>query len=82
MVLDDPVQAIGGAAVVFCLLLGALYLMDPEITNKVWLGLIFVMVGITILLFLVGAWGLGAVVIGAIAALMGRVVLDRMGVGQ
>jgi len=67
---------------VFFLLLGGLYLLDPEITAKVWLGLIFVMVGVTILLILVGAWGLGVVVVGAIAAFGGRVILDRMGVAQ
>ncbi len=82
MVLENPVQAIGGAAVLFCLLLGALYLLDPQITSKVWLGLIFVMIGLVILLILLGAWGVGALVIGAIAAFVGRVILDRMGVGE
>ena len=82
MVLDDPGQAIGAALIVFFLLLGALYLLDPSITAKVWLGLIFVMIGVVILLIFVGSWGLGAVGIGAIAAFGGRVLLDRMGVAQ
>ena len=78
----DALQAIGGAAVVFCLLLGALYLWDPSISSKVWLGLVFVLIGITILLILVQLPDLGAILVGAIAAFVGRVVLDRMGVGQ
>jgi len=82
VVLEDPLQAVGAAAIVFFLLLGGLYLLDPSITAKVWLGLIFVMVGIMILLILVGAWSLGAIIIGAIGAFAGRVLLDRLGVAQ
>ena len=78
----EPLQAVGGAAIVFFLLLGALYLLDPSIAAKVWLGIIFVLIGVTILLILVSLPDLGAIVIGAIAALVGRVVLDRMGIGQ
>ena len=78
----EPLQAVGGAAIVFFLLLGALYLLDPSISGKAWLGIIFVMIGVTILLILVQLPDLGAIVIGAIAALVGRVALDRMGVGQ
>ena len=78
----DPLQAVGAAAIVFFLLLGALYLLDPAISAKVWLGLLFVMIGVVILLILVQLPDLGGIVIGAIAAFVGRVVLDRMGVGQ
>jgi len=49
----EPLQAVGGAAIVFFLLLGALYLLDPSISGKAWLGIIFVMIGVTILLILV-----------------------------
>ncbi len=78
----DPLQAVGAAAIVFFLLLGALYLLDPSISSKVWLGLIFVMIGVVILLILVQLPDVAGIVIGAIAAFVGRVVLDRMGVGQ
>lgn len=78
----DVVQAVGVAAIVFFLLLGGLYLLDPEISSKVWLGVIFVMIGITILLVLISLWDLGIVVIGAIAGLLTRPLLDKMGIGQ
>ena len=82
MVLDNPLQALGAAVIVFFFLLGALYLLDPSISEKVWLGILFVLIGVTILLFFAGQPGLAAIVIGAIGALIGRVVLDRMGVGD
>jgi len=77
-----PLTAVGAALIVFFLLLGVLYLWDPSISEKVWLGLLFVLIGVTILFVLVGAWDLGVIVVGAIGALIGRVLLDRMGVAQ
>lgn len=74
--------AVGAAVVVFCLLIGVLYLLDPTISEKVWLGILFILVGVTALLILIGLWDLGVIVIGAIGALVGRVILDRMGVAQ
>ena len=78
----DALTAIGGALIVFFLLLGALYILDPSISEKVWLGILFIIIGVTILFVLVGAWDLGVIVAGAISALVGRVLLDRMGVAQ
>jgi len=78
----DPLTAVGGALIIFFLLLGALYLLDPEISEKVWLGVLFVLIGVAILFVLMGLWDFGVIVAGAIAALIGRVILDRMGVAQ
>lgn len=78
----EPLTAAGAALIVFFLLLGILYLWDPSISEKVWLGIVFVLIGVTILFVLVGAWDMGVIVVGGIAALIGRVVLDRMGVAQ
>lgn len=74
------VTAIGAALIVFFLVLGVLYLWDPSISEKMWLGLVFLLVAVTILFLIVGAWDVGVIVLGGIAALIGRVVLDRIGV--
>ncbi|HEV8594039.1 MAG TPA: hypothetical protein VGR51_00720 [Thermoplasmata archaeon] len=74
--------AVGAALIVFFLALGALYLVDPSISEKVWLGILFVLIGVMILFALLGFWDFGVVMIGAIGALVGRVLLDRMGVAQ
>jgi len=78
----DVLTAVGGALIVFFLLLGALYLIDPTISEKLWLGVLFILVGVTIMFGIAGAWDLGVIIVGAIAALIIRVVLDRMGVAQ
>jgi len=78
----EPLTAVGAALIVFFLLLGGLYLLDPTISEKVWLGIVFILVGVTIMFTVAGAWDFGVIVVGAIAALVGRVVLDRMGVAQ
>ncbi len=77
-----PLTAVGAALIVFFLILGVLYLWDPSISEKVWLGLLFVLIAVTILFLLVGAWDVGVIIVGGIAALIGRVALDRMGVAQ
>lgn len=77
-----PWTAVGAALIVFFLILGVLYLWDPSISEKVWLGLLFVLIAVTILFLLVGAWDVGVIIVGGIAALIGRVALDRMGVAQ
>ncbi|MEK6851743.1 MAG: hypothetical protein AABY30_04305 [Candidatus Thermoplasmatota archaeon] len=77
-----PLVAAGAAVVVFCLLIGALYLLDPSISEKVWLGVLFILVGVTALFVLIGLWDLGVIVVGAIGALVGRVILDRLGIAQ
>ncbi|HEV8594455.1 MAG TPA: hypothetical protein VGR51_02890 [Thermoplasmata archaeon] len=74
--------AVGAALIVFFLILGALYLVDPSISEKVWLGILFVLIGVMILFALLGFWDFGVVMIGTIGALVGRVLLDRMGVAQ
>lgn len=78
----EPLVAVGAAVVVFCLLIGSLYLLDPSISEKVWLGVVFILIGVTALFVLIGLWDLGVIVVGAIGALVGRVILDRMGVAQ
>ena len=78
----DALTAIGAALIVFFLLLGILYILDPSISEKVWLGVLFILIGVTFLFVLIGAWDLGVIIAGAIAALIGRVILDRMGVAQ
>lgn len=82
MVLEDPLTAIGASAFVFFVLLGVLYLWDPQISAKGWWGILFVLVGITILLFLVGAAGIAGLLIGVIAAFVGKNALERMGIGE
>lgn len=77
-----PLTAVGAALIVFFLILGVLYLWDPSISEKVWLGLLFVLIAVTILFLLVGAWDVGVIIVGGIGALIGRVALDRMGVAQ
>ncbi len=77
-----PLTAVGAALIVFFLLLGVLYLWDPSISEKVWLGLLFLLIAVTLLFLLVGAWDFGVIIVGGIAALIGRVALDRMGVAQ
>ena len=78
----DALTAVGAALIVFFLLLGGLYLVDPTISEKVWLGILFILVGVTFLFVIVGGWDIGVIVAGAIAALIVRVVLDRMGIAQ
>ncbi len=78
----DALTALGASAIVFLLLLGVLYLWDPSISEKQWLGILFVLGGVALLFILLGAWDLGVIIIGAVGALVGRVVLDRMGVAQ
>ena len=78
----EALTAVGAAIVIFCLLLGVLYLWDPSISEKVWLGILFILIGVTALFVLIGLWDLGVIVIGAIGALVGRVILDRMGIAQ
>jgi len=78
----EPLYAVGAAIVVFCLLIGALYLLDPSISEKVWLGILFILIGVTALFILIGLWDFGVIIIGAIGALVGRVILDRMGIAQ
>ena len=77
-----PLLAVGVAIVVFCLMIGTLYLLDPSISEKVWLGIMFILIGVTVLFVLIDLWDLGVIVVGAIGALVGRVILDRMGVAQ
>ena len=77
-----PLLAVGAAIVVFCLMIGVLYLLDPQISEKIWLGVLFILIGVTVLFVLIGVWDLGVIVVGAIGALVGRVILDRMGVAQ
>ncbi len=79
--LGDPLTAIGAAAIVFFLLLGVLYLWDPQIPRKVGFGILFVLTAIVILLLLVTEPGLGGLVIAAIAALVAKNLLERSGVG-
>ena len=78
----EALTAVGAAIVIFCLLIGVLYLWDPSISEKVWLGILFILIGVTALFVLIGLWDLGVIVIGAIGALVGRVILDRMGIAQ
>jgi hypothetical protein len=78
----EALTAVGAAIVIFCLLLGVLYLWDPSISEKVWLGILFILIGVTALFILIGVWDLGVIVVGAIGALVGRVILDRMGIAQ
>jgi len=80
MVLEDPVTAIGVAAIVFFLLLGALYLVDLKLPEKRWFGIVFVLVGVTILLMLLGQAGLGGVTIATIGAMVAKRQLDRRGI--
>lgn len=82
MVLEDPVIALGAAAFVFFILLGVLYLWDPEITANAWFGILFVLVAVMILLFLLQEPGLAGLAIGAIAAFVGRRVLSNAGIGE
>jgi len=78
----DPLFAVGAAVVVFCLMIGVLYLLDPQISEKVWLGVLFILIGVTVLFVLVGLWDFGLIIVGAIGALIGRVILDHMGIAQ
>lgn len=78
----DLLTAIGAALIVFFFLLGGLYLWDPEISEKVWLGTLLLLVGVTILFILIGTPDLGIIIIGVIGGLVGRVVLDRIGIAQ
>lgn len=80
MVLDDPLTAIGVAAIVFFVLLGALYLVDVPLKGKRWFGVLFLLVGVTILLFLLRQPGLGGVTIATILALVAREQLERRGI--
>jgi hypothetical protein len=80
MVLDDPIQAIGVAAIVFFVLLGILYLRDLKLPEKRWFGIIFLLVGVTILLFLAREPGLGGVTIATIGAMAAKRQLDRRGI--
>ncbi len=82
MAVLDPLFAVGAAVVVFCLMIGALYLLDPQISEKVWLGILFILIGVTVLFVLVGLWDFGLIIVGATGALIGRVILDRMGIAQ
>ncbi len=82
MVFEDPLTAIGASAFVFFLLLGVLYLWDPDVTAKGWWGILFVLIGLVILLFLIQQAGVGGLVIGVIAAFVGWRVLERMGIGE
>ena len=82
MVLDDPLTAIGAAAFVFFFLLGVLYLWDPDIPGKTWYGILFVLVAVTILLFLIAQPGLAGVIVGAAAGFVGKDVLERYGIGN
>ena len=65
MVLEDPVTAIGVAAIVFFLLLGALYLVDLKLPEKRWFGIVFLLVGVTI---------------ATIGAMVAKRQLDRRGI--
>ena len=82
MAVLDPLFAVGAAVVVFCLMIGVLYLLDPQISEKVWLGVLFILIGVTVLFVLVGLWDFGLIIVGAIGALIGRVILDHMGIAQ
>ena len=79
MVLDDPVTAIGAAAIVFFILLGLFYLLDLTLPPKTWFGIVFVLMGITILLMIVGQAGLGGVTIATIVALVAKGQLENRG---
>jgi len=80
MILGDLVTAIGVAAIVFFVLLGILFLRDLKLPEKRWFGIVFLLVGVTILLFLASEPGLGGVTIAAIGAMAAKRQLDRRGI--
>lgn len=80
MVLDDPVTAFGVAAIVFFVLLGILFLRDLKLPEKQWFGIVFLLVGATILLFLLRQPGVGGVTIGTIGAMASKRGMDRRGI--
>lgn len=82
MVLEDPLTAFGVAAFVFFMLLGILYLWDPDIEARVWVGIQFVLVGVTILLLLINQPGVAGVVVGAIGGFVAKRILKYGGVGE
>lgn len=82
MVLNDPVVAVSAAATVFFILLGVFYLFDLTLPPRTWFGIVFVLVGLTILLILVSQAGIGGLLIAIIAALVAKGELQRRGIGK
>lgn len=79
MVLENPVTAIGAAAIVFFILLGVFYLLDVTMQPKTWFGIVFVLLGVTILMVIVGQAGVGGITIAIIAALVAKGQLESRG---
>ena len=81
MVLDDPLTAIGVASIVFFFLLGALYLTGVKLAGRRWLGVVFLLIGGTILVWLLRQPGVSGITIATIAALVAKELLERRGIG-
>lgn len=65
------------AGTVFFILLGLLVLVIGQIEGRKWWGILFLLVGITLLLFAAGGWDLAVVIIAVITALVVNVLLER-----
>jgi hypothetical protein len=80
MVLEDPATAVGAAAVVFFVVLGSLYLFDVKFPGKTWLGILFLLIGTIIALFLFRQAGVGGLAVAVVAAMLAKSQLERRGI--
>ncbi len=78
LILSNPLHAVGAAVIAFFIVIGVMLLLDIDIDTKVVAGVILLLIGITVLFFLINGEDLGGITIGLIAALAGKEIIERM----
>ena len=77
--LSDPVHSFGAAAVAFFLVIGVMLLFDIDLDTKVVAGIVLLLIGLAILFFLLLWQDIGGILVGVVAALVSKEIIERGG---
>jgi len=77
--LTNPVHSFGAAAVAFFLVVGVMLLFDIDLDTKVVAGIVLLLIGMAILFFLLNGSDIGGILVGVVAALVGKEIIERGG---
>ena len=77
--LQTTAYAVGAAVMVFFIVIGVMLLLDINIDTKVVVGIILLLIGLTIAFYMLGGDDISGILVGLIAALSGKELIEHFG---